>query len=126
VLLHEAGHCVLWHNLEATLIEFSLAGLGVYLITTNNLGFAASFASSVLLALICIQIIRWLIEYQADNYSISRVTNPKGVITTQDKFRNSKHSGIFSSEKSLGRLLLHWNILPSKRIEMAKVRLSSF
>jgi hypothetical protein len=69
--------------------------------------------------------LRWLIEYQADKFSIERVDNPEGVITAQDKFRTAKYKNLFNSEKSLGRFLLYWNIYPSKRIEMAKVRLAN-
>ena len=70
------------------------------------------------------QIIRWGIEYMADKYSIERVDSPKGVITAQDKFRNAYNKNPFHSEKSIFRFLLHWNIYSSKRIDMAKQRMS--
>lgn len=59
-------------------------------------------------------------EYAADMYSISRVDNPQGVITAQDKFRKNYKGSIFSNEKSIVRFLFHWNIYPSQRIKMAK------
>ncbi len=120
VILHEAGHCVLWHNLKAFLIELSFLTFGIFVIYLYRLNLLGGILSAVILSLLCIQAIRWLIEYQADKYSIERVDNPKGVITAQEKFRNAEHKNLFSSEKSLGRLLLVWNIYPSKRIEMAK------
>lgn len=122
VILHEAGHCVLWHNLEAFLIEMFILVLGIYLISTTKMNsflipFFALFAS-----FICIQVIRWAIEYMADKYSIDRVDNPKGVISAQDKFRKNYYKNPFNDEKSIFRFLLHWNIYPSKRIEMAEAK----
>lgn len=124
VILHEAGHCVLWHNLKAMLYEVLLMIVGIVLITTNQLNIFISLFVAFILSLICVQIMRWLIEYEADKFSIERVNNPNGVITAQGKFRSARYKNYFSNEKSLGRILLHWNILPSKRIEMAKTRLS--
>jgi Zn-dependent protease with chaperone function len=124
VILHEAGHCVMWHNLKVFLIEMLFLVSGIILIYFYKTGITLSVLLSIVLSLVSIQVIRWLIEYQADKFSIERVTNPKGVITAQDKFRNAYHKNLFSSEKSLGRFLLHWNIYPSKRIEMAKARIA--
>ncbi|OGM28316.1 hypothetical protein A2962_00535 [Candidatus Woesebacteria bacterium RIFCSPLOWO2_01_FULL_39_61] len=125
VILHEAGHCVLWHNLKAFLIELSILICGILFIYFYKLNFLGGFLLAIVSGLLCIQAIRWLIEYQADKFSIERVDNPEGVITAQEKFKNATDKNLFSSEKSLGRFLLHWNIYPGKRIEMAKSRLSS-
>mgnify|MGYP001569994343 CR=1 FL=1 len=73
----------------------------------------------------CVQVLRWGIEYVADRYSIYLVDNPKGVITAQDKFRNAYNMNPFHSEKSILRFLLHWNIYPSKRIDMARQRMAN-
>lgn len=120
VILHEAGHCVLWHNLKTFVIELLFLTIGIFAIYFYKLSFIYSSLLSFILGLICIQVIRWVIEYPADKFSIERVDNPKGVITAQDKFKKSQHKNFFSSEKSLGRYFLHWNISRSKRIEMAK------
>ncbi len=124
VILHEAGHCMLWHNLKAAVYQLVFISLGLYFIRFNDLNLLITTLLALLLSLICIQIIRWLIEYEADKYSIKRVTNPKGVITAQDKFRKSSVKNLFSNEKSLGRFFLIWNIYPEKRIEMANLRLT--
>ena len=124
VILHEAGHCVLWHNLEAFIIELVFIFSGLYLIKVFELNLLGSFLVSIFFSLICIQIIRWSIEYFADKYSINRVDNPRGVITAQDKFRKNYFKNPFNKEGSILRFLLHWNITYSKRIEMAKRRLS--
>lgn len=124
VILHEAGHCVLWHTIKALVIELCFLFLGIFAITIVRLDSISSFLLSIFLSLLCIQVLRRFIEFEADKFSIERVSNPKGVITAQDKFKNAKDKNMFSSEKSIGRILLHWNILPSERIRMAKMRLN--
>ncbi len=118
VILHEAGHCVLWHNLKALFVELFFLTIGLAIIYGYQFNFVVSFIIAVSLSLICIQTIRWTIEYKADEYAIERVDNPEAVITAQDKFRNSLSRNFFSSENSIGRWLFHWNIPRSKRIEM--------
>lgn len=126
VILHEAGHCVLWHNLEALLIQILILALGIYTTFKWNPPALVVIISSIFFSFICIQIIRWVIEYIADKYSIDRVENPNGVITAQDKFRNASVKNPFSSEKNILRFLLYWNIYPSKRVLMAKRRMRIF
>jgi len=86
VILHEAGHCVLWHNLQSFFIEMIILSVGIYLIQKNkiNLFFIPLYA--ILLSIVSIYLIRWTTEYMADKYSINLVDNPRGVITAQDKF----------------------------------------
>lgn len=120
VILHEAGHCVLWHNLQAFLIQIGILSFGIYTVLLFKLPLPLIFLYAMFLSFVCIQILRWSIEYVADSYSITRVDNPKGVITAQDKFRNASAKNLFHSEKSIFRFLLHWNIYPSKRIDMAR------
>jgi Zn-dependent protease with chaperone function len=120
VILHEAGHCVLLHNLQSLIIELIFLGTGLYLISTRNINLFMIAVLSLVLSIISIQVIRRMTEYTADMYSISRVDNPNGVITAQDKFRKGYKGSIFSNEKSIIRFLFHWNIYPSQRIKMAK------
>jgi hypothetical protein len=120
VILHEAGHCVLLHNLQSMVIELVFLGIGLYLISTENINLFLVPFLSLIFSIISIQIIRLMTEYTADMYSISRVDNPNGVVTAQDKFRKNYKGSIFSNEKSIVRLLFHWNIYPSQRIKMAR------
>lgn len=123
VILHEAGHCVLWHNLQAFFIQIGILFFGIYTVSLFKPSLALIPLYALFLSFVCIQVLRWGIEYVADRYSISRVTHPKRVITAQGKFRNAYVKNHFHSEKSIFRFLLHWNIYPSKRIEMAKKRM---
>lgn len=126
VILHEAGHCVLWHNFIAFFIEALFFFFGLIMIINFKLNFLLTIILSVLLSILSVQSIRKLVEYEADKYSISKVTNPKGVITAQAKFKNYYQNSLFNSERSIIRKLFHWNISPSERIRMAKTRMSKF
>ena len=119
VILHEAGHCVLFHNLQSLIIELAFLLTGLYLTYMNNINIFLIPFLSLLFSIISVQIIRLTTEYTADIYSISRVDNPKGVITAQEKFRKNYKGSIFSDEKSIVRFLFHWNIYPSQRIIIA-------
>ena len=123
VILHEAGHCVLWHNLQAFLTQVFMLFFGIYTIRRFNLPLIVVLLYSIFLSFLCIQVLRWRIEYIADKFSIDRVDNPKGVISAQDKFRNAYFKNPFHSEKSILRFLLHWNIYPARRIAMANERI---
>lgn len=124
VVLHEAGHCVLWHNIQAFLIQLAFLSVGIYFLGVLQLPLFIIPIYSLLLSLLCIQFLRWGIEYMADKYSIDRVDNPMGVITAQDKFRNAPVKNLFHSEESVLRFLLHWNIYPAKRILMAEKKVN--
>ncbi len=124
VILHEAAHCVLWHNLQALLIEMVFFILGIYVILNNSWSLFMTGLLAMGLSVICVQILRWGIEYFADKFSISRVDNPNGVITAQEKFKKAYKSNFLNSDSSIFRFLLHWNIYPAMRIKMAKDRMT--
>lgn len=124
VILHEAGHCILYHNLEGVIIEAITLVVGLYSMFITNMNFILVPIFALFFSFVCIQVIRWLIEYQADKFSINRVENPKGVITAQAKFIRCYEKGIIKNNRGILRFLLYWNIYPQKRIEMAKLRLS--
>jgi Zn-dependent protease with chaperone function len=124
VVLHEAGHCVLWHNLQSFFIEMITLAFGIYLINISNIKLFFIPIHAILLSIVCIHLIRWTTEYVADKYSINLVDNPNGVITAQEKFRKNYSKNFMNDEKSIFRFLFHWNIYPSQRIEMANKRLT--
>lgn len=113
VILHEAGHCVLWHNLKAIIIEGLILTLGISFINLFQPSILMAAILSLILSILCIQIIRRFIEYEADKYSINKVNNPEGVITAQAKLRKYYKTGLY-------KLFLNWNISPDLRIKMAK------
>ena len=118
VLLHEAGHHLLWHNLKAIIIEGTMITLGLKLIYLFQLNIFLSGILSLFFSILTVQVIRYAIEYQVDKFSIRRVTNPQGVITAQAKFKKYYKTNLY-------KLFLNWNISPDLRIKMAKQRYSS-
>lgn len=117
VILHKAGHCVLWHNLQALFIQIGILSFGIYTMSLFKLPLLLTSLYAIFLSFVCIQILRWEIEYVADRYSINRVDNPKGVITAQDKLRKA------NGKKGILSFLFHWNISSTKRIEMVRERI---
>ena len=117
VILHEAGHHVLWHNLKAIIIEGIILTFGIKLVYLFQLNVLLSGVLSLFMGILSVQIIRYIIEYQADKYSIERVTNLQGVITAQAKLKKYYKT-------SLCKLFLNWNISPDLRIKIANLRLA--
>jgi len=124
VILHEAGHCIMWHNLQSFLIEMIMMTVGIHLIKISNFSLFYIPVHAIFLSIVAIHLIRWTTEYVADKYSINLVDNPNGAITAQKKFRKNYSKNFMNDEKSIFRFLFHWNIYPSQRIEMAKKRLT--
>lgn len=125
VILHEAGHCVLWHVVKTAFIQLFFLIFGIFILYKFQLSITTTLIVpfiSLFISIICIQVIRHFIEYEADKFSISKVDNPKGVITAQEKFKKTYKTDPFN--RGILRFLLHWNIYPSQRIKIAKLRLN--
>ncbi len=116
VILHEAGHHLLWHNLKAIVIEIGMIVIGIRLVSLFQLNIFLAAILSLLFSLLTVQIIRYTIEYSADKFSIKRVTNPQAVITAQAKLQKFYKTDFY-------RLFLGWNVSSNLRIKMAKSRL---
>lgn len=124
VILHEAGHCVMWHNLQSFFIEMLTLAFGIHLVKISNINLFFVPVHAILSSIVAIHLIRWMTEYVADKYSINLVDKPNGVITAQEKFRKNYAKNFMNDEKSIFRFLFHWNIYPAQRIEMANKRLT--
>lgn len=126
VIIHEAGHCILWHTLKSVLVEAGVLAFGLVILTAfrTDGALAISVPLGVVFSLVSIRIL-WHFEYEADEYAISRVDNARGVITAQERLEKARNPSMnwFYVESSIFRKLLFWNILPSQRIAMARKRL---
>lgn len=120
VILHEAGHQVKMHFIKAGLVELIGVILGAFLASKVSLIFIPLLA--LLLAVLSIRVFKYF-EYEADSFSIDRVDNPNGVISAQSKFRKAYNNNWFYNQEGFMRRFFHWNIFPSERIQMAKLRL---
>lgn len=81
VLLHEAGHYVLWHNVK--MIVLHLIFIVVGFLALLNLNFyinplIPAFLLGILAAIVYTQLARRF-EYEANYYALSKMDNPKGV-----------------------------------------------
>lgn len=121
VLLHEAGHCVMWHVVKCGVVQILIFIFGIFLLIKTSANIPLLFMLSIILSLISVQLMRFF-ERQADKYSIQRVDSPNGVITAQEKF-SMVNRGTTRADTSLARKILHWNIMPSERIIMAQKRM---
>lgn len=117
VLLHEIGHYTLMHGIKLGIAQFSLLFFGLYTIYDIKSKIVAVFLS-LLLGFLYIQFHKY-IELEADTYSISRTSNPRGVISAQEKL--VKFNGI--NEKSIVSRYFKSQVLPSQRIAMASARI---
>lgn len=77
LLLHEAGHYVLWHNPIIIFQQFLLLFLGIFVLTQFNYLWLG-FLMGVLLSVVHTQMAR-AYEYEANYYALSKMDNPKGL-----------------------------------------------
>lgn len=87
VVLHEAGHCLLWHVVKAIAMFIILAILGAGLIFQYHLSMIYSTLLAVIVAIIFNNLSR-LLEYETDNFAVSKITDPRGIISATEKFKN--------------------------------------
>lgn len=80
VILHEAGHWVLGHNIKMALLQAVFVLVGLFILQNNTYISPLILAPmlGVLLAIIHTQIAR-LFEYQANGFALARMDNPKGL-----------------------------------------------
>lgn len=90
VALHEAGHYKLWHSVIELVAGIILLIVGVFILKRIDV-LPVSIIMSLILGLafgvLMIRLGR-IHEYQADSYSLARMTNPEGMIQATNKFRN--------------------------------------
>jgi hypothetical protein len=77
LLLHEAGHYALWHNLQLMVMQLSFIAIGVLLLNQFNSPFLALILG-ILFAALSTRLARNF-EYEANYYAISKMDNPKGL-----------------------------------------------
>lgn len=119
VLLHEMGHFLLHHILTETILGLFLLAIGI----TSTIVLSLSPLVTVLLGFIFgIIMIRFgrLHEYEADSYSLSRMTNPTGMITATHKFQTQYNS----PKNKLVEALFHRGNPFVNRIKMAEQEIS--
>lgn len=85
LLLHEAGHYVLWHNVKMIVLQLGFIAIGASILFQFNILILALFVG-VLFAVLNTQIVRKF-EYEANYYALARMDNPKGL---KNMYRKAK------------------------------------
>lgn len=119
VVMHEVGHCKMWHTVKFAFIEILFAMLGLnflYFLPKNDLLILASILAGVVYAIIFVQVARFF-ERQAEEFAVSKMDNPEGMISAVEKFKKGYPDTTFFYIK---RFLFGWNIFPEEKIEVAE------
>lgn len=114
VVLHEVGHYKLGHSISEFIYVLFFLLIGSLVISLYRFDLLVSIFLGIVVAIIFISIAR-LHEYEADDYSVKRMSDPNGMITATDKFRN-----YWNSPNELLRILFYRGVPYEKRIENAK------
>ena len=123
VILHEIGHYILGHSVKLAVLQiiFIIIGLSVLLsIPTQTIYLVLAPFFAVIFGIIYIQIAR-ITEYEADNYALKKIKDPKGMITASKKFR-AANTSVVVKHSLLGKLF-SVGVPYSQRIKMAEWRL---
>lgn len=89
LLLHEAGHFLLFHNIKMIFLQLGFLALGFYITLQFNpyIGpLLLSVLLGVLFAILYVQITRRF-EYEANNFALSKMDNPEGLKNMYEKAR---------------------------------------
>ncbi|HIH11203.1 TPA: M48 family metalloprotease [Candidatus Woesearchaeota archaeon] len=119
VVLHEAGHYMLHHSIKELLLGLLFLVVGIFLlnnVTIFSVGVIPAFLLGIGFGILMIQIGR-MKELEADKYTLARITNPEGMVTATERFRNAYKNR--SSNNKLIRLLLYRGNPYENRIRMA-------
>lgn len=118
VILHEVGHYEFKHGIKIVLFITFLTLVGVATINSIGVGSDSRFITMVLgisLGIVSIQFQKTT-ELEADSFAVSRVSNPKGMISATKKFRKSWQK---KEPNRLLRYLFYAGVPYSKRLETA-------
>lgn len=83
VLLHEAGHYILWHNVKMIVLQLVFIVIGVFILSNYD-HLLLSFTLGILFFIINTQLSRNF-EYEANNFALFKMDNPKGLANMYDK-----------------------------------------
>lgn len=123
IVLHEAGHCVLYHVVKTILVGLVILILGIITINYFKIPTVIIPFYALLLAILYYQLEREISERPADIFSLNRISNPQGMITANQKMKK-RVTSIFYKNKILTRLFTG-SLGYDQRIDMANEKLKS-
>lgn len=89
LLLHEAGHFLLLHNIKMIFLQLGFLALGFYILLQFNLylePLLLSILLAILFSILYVQATRRF-EYEANYFALSKMDNPKGLKNMYEKAR---------------------------------------
>lgn len=122
LVLHEAGHCVLWHTVKETLVQITVLVIGVVTVSSFNVPLIFVLVYAILLGIIWYQLERFF-ELQADTFSLNRMSNPEGMITANQKMKSRVKNIIYKTPILIKLLTPHPTY--DQRMKMARAKLIS-
>ncbi len=130
VLLHEAGHYVLWHNVKMISLHLVFIILGLFVLTQLNIflnPFILALLLGILSAIIYTQIARKF-EYEANDFALSKMDNPTGIKNMYEKAKNRWRKKGIEKDSLYQRLFNVWILDIYKdliiRSKLAKIRIN--
>ncbi len=121
IVLHEAGHCVLWHVVKSILAGFVILIFGIVTIYYFKISTLMIPFYVLVLSIFYYQVEREISEKQADLFSLNRISNPQAMITANQKMK-ARVTSIFYKNKILTKLLTP-HLTYDERIELANSKL---
>ena len=86
LVLHEMGHCIMWHLVKEVFVYMILLLLGSFAVYFLHINLYFVLSLSLILGLLWYQIER-IFEYQADTFSLERIDDPQGMIEANKKMK---------------------------------------
>lgn len=130
VLLHEAGHYILWHNAKMIVLHFVFITVGIFIIVQfSNLldPLLLSVLLGIFSAILYTQIARKF-EYEANYFALSKMDNPTGVENMYEKAENKWRKKGIEKDGLFQRLFNVWILDIYKdliiRSKIAKIRIN--
>jgi Zn-dependent protease with chaperone function len=120
VVLHETGHYLLHHSVKEAIFFGLLFIIGAFIVHKRK-WFVVPLAG-VILGLVYIQF-GMVSEYEADRFAVNHISDPHGMITATEKFKNAHNPPL--NDAGLKWRLFYRSTPYRERIEMANKELQS-
>lgn len=127
VVLHEAGHYVLWHSIIELLVGNVLLITGVLIlkrIPQLPVSLLCAVAFGIVFGVVMIRLGR-IHEYQADRYSAQHMTNPQEMIDATNKFRGFYGRSFTENKSKVIQAMFYRGNPYDNRIKMAQAEISA-
>jgi len=121
VLMHEVGHYKLSHGVKETTVGVILLITGIFILRQSP-NLLLAIVLGVVFGIMVIRVGR-IFEYQADAYALEKMSNPQGMITATEKFRNYYGRKYTENKNKLISSLFYVGNPYDNRIKMAKEKL---